>query len=71
MPNKKIKILERIKNDKNFQENLLIFSITVGILLLSLGVYLVGSHIPFGSTILTTGSGIFYVSIILFVFCFA
>ena len=33
------------------QENLLVFSIIFGILILSLGVYMVGNHIPFGSTI--------------------
>lgn len=66
----KTKILEKIKG-RYSQENLLIFSITFGILVLSLGVYLVGLHIPIGSTILILGSSILYVSIIVFVFLFA
>jgi len=71
MVSKKIKILEKIKSDKNKQENLLVIFITFGVLILSLGVYMVGNHISFGSIILTIGSGIFYISIILFVFFFA
>lgn len=61
---KKIKFLEN-------KENLIISFAIFGILLLSLGVYLVGSRVSFGSTVLTLGSGIFYVSVIFFVFLFA
>jgi len=71
MLNKKMRILEKVKNKKQLQENLIVFFITLGVLILSLGVYMVGNHISFGSIILTIGSGIFYISIILFVFFFA
>jgi len=64
MPNKK-NVVYKLFKDK---ENLLIFCIVFGIVVLSIGVYLVGYHIPFGSTILTMGSGIFYISVIFFVF---
>lgn len=60
-------ILDFLKGKK---EESLIFTITVGVLLISLGVYLVGSKImPFiGSRIIILGSGIFYISVILLVF---
>ena len=69
MTRKKIKS-KKLKMFVN-KENLLIFSIFLGISLLSFGVYLVGNHNSYGSIILTTGGGVFYVSIIVFVLLFA
>lgn len=61
------KILELLKERK---QDSLISAIVSGVLLISLGVYLVGSQIlPFvGSRLIILGSGIFYVSVILLVF---
>ncbi len=58
------KILNFFKNKENF----LIFSIIFSVILLSTGVYLVGSRISYGSAVLVIGSTIFYLSVILFVF---
>ncbi|MFP4116162.1 MAG: hypothetical protein ACLFTQ_03075 [Candidatus Aenigmatarchaeota archaeon] len=61
------KILDFLRERK---EDSLISAIVGGILLISMGVYLVGSEIvPFvGSRMIILGSGIFYVSVILLVF---
>jgi vacuolar-type H+-ATPase subunit I/STV1 len=49
-------------------ENILFYSIVFGVLLLSAGVYIMGSGInrPVGSYMIILGSGIFYVSVIIF-----
>lgn len=63
---KKIILIEKIK--KFDHENILFFSIVFGVLLLSVGVYVMGSGInrPLGSYMIIFGSGIFYVSMIIF-----
>jgi hypothetical protein len=43
----------------------LTIALIIGILTLSLGVLLVGKHIPYGNLVLIVGSTIVYVSIIL------
>lgn len=66
--NKKIGLIGRIKK-LNF-DNILFYSIVFGILLLSAGVYVMGSGLnrPIGSYMIIFGSGIFYVAIIIFTF---
>jgi len=51
-------------------DNVLFYSIVSGILLLSFGVYIMGSGINryMGKTMLILGSGIFYISVIIFTF---
>jgi vacuolar-type H+-ATPase subunit I/STV1 len=63
---KKISLIEKIK--KLDHENILFFSILFGVLLLSAGVYVMGSGInrSLGSYMIILGSGIFYVSVIIF-----
>jgi len=60
------KLFERIK----MMNNILFYSIIIGITLLSLGVYLLGSDInrSIGRNMIILGSGIFYISVIVFVF---
>jgi hypothetical protein len=51
-------------------ENILFYAIVFGVLLLSVGVYTMGSGLnrPLGSYMIILGSGIFYVSVIVFTF---
>jgi len=46
----------------------LTISLTLGVLLMSLGVYLVGVHFPGGNVVLTISSAIVYVSVIILAF---
>jgi uncharacterized membrane protein len=52
-----------MKKEKEIKN--LTIALVAGILILSLGVFLVGEHIPYGNIILIIGSTIVYVSIIL------
>jgi hypothetical protein len=65
---KKIGLIDRIKK-LNF-DNILFYSIVFGVLLLSAGVYVMGSGLnrPIGRNMIILGSGIFYVAIIIFTF---
>lgn len=65
---KKINLIGRIK--KLGLDGILFYSIVFGILLLSAGVYVMGSGLnrPVGRNMIILGSGIFYVSIIVFTF---
>jgi hypothetical protein len=51
-------------------DNILFYSIVCGVLLLSAGVYIMGSGInrPLGRDMIILGSGIFYISVIIFTF---
>jgi len=66
--NKKNGLIGRIK--KLNLENILFYSIILGVLLLSVGVYVMGSDLnrPIGRNIIILGSGIFYIGIIIFIF---
>ena len=66
--NRKISFIDRIK--KLNLENILFYSIIFGIILLSAGVYVMGSGLnrPIGRNMIILGSGIFYIAIIIFVF---
>jgi hypothetical protein len=61
------KLLRKIKIEV---DNILFYSIVIGILLLSAGVYLMGSGInrSIGRDMIIVGSGVFYVSVIIFTF---
>jgi hypothetical protein len=39
--------------------------LVIGILILSIGVFLVGEHVPYGNLVLIVGSTIVYISIII------
>jgi len=52
-----------MKKEKEIKN--LTIALVAGVLILSLGVFLVGKHIPYGNIILIIGSTIVYVSIIL------
>jgi hypothetical protein len=52
-----------MKKEKEIKN--LTIALVAGVLILSLGVFLVGEHIPYGNIILIIGSTIVYVSIIL------
>jgi hypothetical protein len=52
-----------MKKEKEIKN--LTIALVAGILILSLGTFLVGKHIPYGNIILIIGSTIVYVSIIL------
>jgi ABC-type multidrug transport system permease subunit len=52
-----------MKKEKEIKN--LTIALVVGILILSLGIFLVGKNIPYGNLILVIGSIIVYVSIIL------
>lgn len=54
------------KEDKRIKY--LTISIVIGVLILSLGVFMVGKHVPYGNIILTIGSAILYFSIIILAF---
>jgi hypothetical protein len=56
-----------MKKDKGKENliNFLMIALVIGGLILSLGIFLVGKHIPYGNLILVIGSTIVYVSIIL------
>jgi len=43
----------------------LAIALFIGILILSLGIFLVGKHIPYGNLVLIFGSTIIYISIII------
>jgi hypothetical protein len=60
-------LFERIKED---MDNILFYSIVAGVLLLSAGVYIMGSGInrTIGRDMIILGSGIFYISVIIFTF---
>jgi len=51
-------------------DNILFFSIVFGVILLSAGVYIMGSKInpEIGRDLIILGSGIFYISVIIFTF---
>ncbi|MCM8807872.1 MAG: hypothetical protein NC926_08050 [Candidatus Omnitrophica bacterium] len=51
-------------------DDILFYSIITGVILLSLGVYLMGSGIErsIGRDMIILGSGIFYVSVVIFTF---
>jgi hypothetical protein len=54
----------RRKINKEEQIEFLAKILVIGVLILSLGVYLVGKHIPYGNIVLVIGSTIVYISII-------
>jgi hypothetical protein len=53
------------KNMKEKEMKNLTISLVIGILILSLGIFLVGKHIPYGNLVLIIGSTIVYISIII------
>ena len=65
---KKIGLIKEIK--KLNLENILFYSIILGVLLLSAGVYFMGSGInrPIGRNMIILGSAIFYIGIVIFTF---
>jgi hypothetical protein len=42
----------------------LTFALVFGIVLMSVGVYLVGMHVPYGNVLLTVASAVVYISVI-------
>jgi ABC-type Mn2+/Zn2+ transport system permease subunit len=64
------KIEELWKKMKKELDNILFFSIVFGVILLSAGVYIMGSKInpEIGRDLIILGSGIFYISVIIFTF---
>jgi hypothetical protein len=64
---KNMRVVEKIRKEA---DNILFFSIIAGVILLSAGVYLMGSGInrSIGRDLIIFGSGIFYISIIIFTF---
>jgi hypothetical protein len=48
--------------------NYLTISLVVGVLLMSLGIYLVGIHFPHGNILLAVASAIVYISVIILAF---
>lgn len=62
-----MKVLKSV-NKESLRKNALTIFITIGVLIMSLGVYMVGNGYQFGSTVLVMGSAIFYVSTIVLVF---
>jgi hypothetical protein len=64
------KIEELWKKMKKEADNILFFSIVFGVILLSAGVYIMGSKInpEIGRDLIILGSGIFYISVIIFTF---
>jgi hypothetical protein len=64
------KIEELWKKMKKEVDNILFFSIVFGVVLLSVGVYIMGSKInpELGRDFIIFGSGIFYISVIIFTF---
>ncbi len=65
-----VKAVKKFRKE-NSDENITIMCITLGVIVMSLGVFLVGRHVPYGNLVLMGGSTIFYASIIYFVFRFA
>ncbi|MDI6826387.1 MAG: hypothetical protein QMD36_04315 [Candidatus Aenigmarchaeota archaeon] len=65
---KKIDLIDRIK--KLNSENILFYSMIFGVLLLSAGVYVMGSGLnrTLGKYMIIFGSGIFYVGVVIFTF---
>ncbi len=63
-------MIKKINKIKLNVENTLFYSIVFGVLLLSAGIYVMGSGLnrPIGSYMIILGSGIFYISIIIFTF---
>jgi hypothetical protein len=55
----------RKKSNKEEYIKFLTNALVIGMLILSLGVYLVGKHIPYGNIVLVIGSSIVYISIII------
>ena len=53
------------------KENFLVFSAALGALLMSLGVWFIGTEMPVGSLVLGLGSAILSISVVIFVFFFA
>jgi hypothetical protein len=43
----------------------LTLALVIGVLILSIGVFLVGKHVPYGNLVLIVGSTIVYISIII------
>lgn len=68
--NKEADLMKKTKQLKLNTENILFYSIIFGILLLSAGVYIMGSgtNRPVGSYMIIFGSGIFYTAVIIFTF---
>jgi hypothetical protein len=66
----KISLQNFFKKIKLNIDNILFYSIVFGVLLLSAGVYIMGSGInrPLGRDMIILGSGIFYISVIIFTF---
>ncbi|MDT7858480.1 MAG: hypothetical protein RQ930_00285 [Candidatus Aenigmarchaeota archaeon] len=56
-----------MKKDKGKENliNVLTMALVIGIFILSLGIFLVGKHIPYGNLVLIVGSTIVYISIII------
>jgi small basic protein len=61
------KMREKLKKEI---DNILFFSIVFGVVLLSAGVYIMGSKInpELGRDLIILGSGMFYISVIIFTF---
>jgi hypothetical protein len=56
-----------MKKDKGKENliNVLTIALVIGIFILSLGIFLVGKHIPYGNLVLIVGATIVYISIII------
>jgi hypothetical protein len=61
------KLWEKVKREI---DDILFFSIVFGVILLSVGVYIMGSRInpEVGRDLIILGSGMFYISVIIFTF---
>jgi hypothetical protein len=61
------KLWEKVKREI---DDILFFSIVFGVILLSAGVYIMGSKInpELGRDLIIVGSGMFYISVIIFTF---
>jgi len=55
---------------KKMIDDIIFYSIIIGIFLLSIGIYLIGSgnNPPLGKNLIVIGSSMFYISMIVFVF---
>jgi ABC-type Mn2+/Zn2+ transport system permease subunit len=61
------KIFEKVEKKL---DDILFYSIVIGVILLSAGVYIMGSRInpEIGRDLIILGSGLFYISVIIFTF---
>jgi hypothetical protein len=62
--------MQTVEKIRKKMDDILFFAIVIGVILLSAGVYFMGSGInrPIGRDLIIFGSGIFYVSVIIFTF---